>query len=169
VAHSCNPSYLRGRRIEVWSQPGQKASENPSWKYPAQKKGWQSGSSGSIYLKHEVLSSNPSAAKKKKNPKNVMLGYPLVQTGWYVAWQMMLTWISCRSLPCTVVSNSFPNTGLLLHWLTVSDSLVFQPLSQPLLKKLLSSGPSVGEEQNVSGAVWKPRGHSRAWGMAWSS
>jgi hypothetical protein len=59
VAHTCNPSYSRSRRISVGSQPGQIVRETLSQKKFFTKRGLVE------YLRVKALSSNPSAGKKK--------------------------------------------------------------------------------------------------------
>jgi hypothetical protein len=43
------------RRIVDWSQPGQIVHKTLSWKYPSQKKGWQSGSKWRPWVQAPVM------------------------------------------------------------------------------------------------------------------
>jgi hypothetical protein len=69
VAHFCNPSYSGGkiRRIMVRSQPGQTVYETLFLKYPTQNRAKGVAQVlEQLCSKYDALSSNPSAAKKKK-------------------------------------------------------------------------------------------------------
>jgi hypothetical protein len=65
VAHACNPNYSGGRNTDDQGSKSAWAniSKYPMSKIPFTKMGQQSGSES----KCEVLSSNPSTAKKKKS------------------------------------------------------------------------------------------------------
>jgi hypothetical protein len=49
---------------------GYKAQVLMLWSLKSQEEGWQSGSSGSLPIKSEALSSSPSSTKKKKKKES---------------------------------------------------------------------------------------------------